>query len=161
MGFSRREHWSGLPLPSPSTGWVRSKLNFQVDLSFLSFFGAILKASCAIREWPYLTCCCCKFFCQHMKTPKAQADPLESDGPPGERQRHSWVHTYEWPDYIGQDIIWAIPDDTCPNWWLTKSWAYKTAVDSSHYILERFVTQQQLIGAYPKVSVNPLISLNI
>ena len=36
-------------IPS-STGWVRSKLNFQVDfLGFLSFFGTILKACRAMR----------------------------------------------------------------------------------------------------------------
>ena len=46
---------------SSSTGWVRSKLNFQVDfLGFLSFFGAILKVCCSIRARLYsdYTCHC-------------------------------------------------------------------------------------------------------
>ena len=51
LTFSRR-NCSKFPeskIPS-STGWVRSKLNFQVDfLGFLSFFGAILKACRAMR----------------------------------------------------------------------------------------------------------------
>ena len=60
----------GSKLPS-SAGWVSSTLSFQVDfLSFSTFFGAVLKASCAIREWPCLTCCCCKCFAstwRHLK----------------------------------------------------------------------------------------------
>ena len=56
LTFSRR-NCSKFPeskIPS-STGWVRSKLNFQVDfLGFLSFFGAILKACPAMREYAHI-----------------------------------------------------------------------------------------------------------
>ena len=51
MGFSRREYWSGLPLPSPSFSWVLPKYKSQV-LVILGFPGGASdkEPSCPCRR---------------------------------------------------------------------------------------------------------------